>query len=135
MDDSRAHINAATKRLEHWLNHTPVVEDEKHMVIWCDSEAEELQMMIRDLLGDPEADLEIEDLWVDFTPRQRVCAQQIMNDLRTVWADPYSRDTISQWAMSLSLCPMHFCDWMACFEDENEECSAIRSIFPHSHDI
>jgi len=51
-------------------------------------------------------------------------------------ADPenYARDELSQLYMRHSLCPMHHIDWAICFDDQDAECSAIRSIFPHSHD-
>jgi len=51
-------------------------------------------------------------------------------------ADPenYGRDELSQLYMSHSLCPMHHIDWAICFDDQDEECSAIRTIFPHHHD-
>lgn len=45
---------------------------------------------------------------------------------------PY-RDELSRLALEMSLCPMHLCDYMACFDDDNEECSQIRTLFP-SHD-
>jgi hypothetical protein len=58
----------------------------------------------------------------------------IVQDLRTIWAYGWLRDEISQIAMELSLCPMHFCDWAACFDDEDDDCAQIRAIFPHGHD-
>lgn len=48
--------------------------------------------------------------------------------------DEFQRDELSTLAMDLSLCPMHFCDWAACFDDDDDECAAIRAVFPHSHD-
>lgn len=46
----------------------------------------------------------------------------------------YRRDEMSTLAISLSLCPMHFCDWASCFDDDDAECSQIRAIFPYGHD-
>lgn len=61
-------------------------------------------------------------------------ALRIFDDLTAIWAYPYYRDEISHWAIDMSLCPMHFCDWCSCFDDDDEECAQIRAIFPHSHD-
>ena len=44
------------------------------------------------------------------------------------------RDTITELAMLQSLCPIHFVDWAICFDDEPEDCSQVRAIFPNSHD-
>lgn len=43
------------------------------------------------------------------------------------------RERITDLALSLSLCPMHFIDYAICFDDANDECDAIRLIHP-SHD-
>jgi len=43
-------------------------------------------------------------------------------------------DTLSELAMQYSLCPVHFVDWAICFDDEPEDCSQVRAIFPRSHD-
>jgi hypothetical protein len=48
--------------------------------------------------------------------------------------DTASRDEVSELAMSLSLCPIHFVDWAICFDDEDPECDQIRLIFPIGHD-
>lgn len=45
---------------------------------------------------------------------------------------PY-RDELSTLALSMSLCPMHLCDYASCFDDDDDECSQIRAMFP-SHD-
>lgn len=44
------------------------------------------------------------------------------------------RDKLTQLMIDASLCPLHFCDWASCFDDDDAECSAIRAIYPHSHD-
>lgn len=46
----------------------------------------------------------------------------------------YLTDYLSDLAMGMSLCPIHFVDWAICFDDQPDECSQIRAIFPHSHD-
>lgn len=45
-----------------------------------------------------------------------------------------SRDDVSHLCMTESLCPIHFVDWAICFDDEDEECSQVRAIYPTSHD-
>ena len=45
-----------------------------------------------------------------------------------------NRDEVSEIAMSLSLCPIHFVDWAICFDDSDPECSQVRDIFPVGHD-
>ena len=44
------------------------------------------------------------------------------------------RETVTEAAMSLSLCPIHFIDWAICFDDRRPDCSQVRVIFPNSHD-
>ena len=48
--------------------------------------------------------------------------------------DAGSRDEVSELAMSLSLCPIHFVDWAICFDDEDPTCEQVRLIFPIGHD-
>lgn len=55
----------------------------------------------------------------------------LAEDPRWGW-QPY-RQELSEMALSMSLCPMHLCDYMACFDDEDEECATIRAYFPN-HD-
>lgn len=58
----------------------------------------------------------------------------LLDALMTLYADEYSRDTLSSLAMRHSLCPMHFIDWAICFDDDDPDCAQIRTVFPHSHD-
>jgi hypothetical protein len=46
---------------------------------------------------------------------------------------PYSRETITELALSDSLCPIHFVDYAICFDDQFPECSQVREIHPN-HD-
>lgn len=57
-----------------------------------------------------------------------------MTLIREMLDDEYRRDDLSHLLMQHSLCPMHFCDWAICFDDDDPECSQIRAIFPHGHD-
>lgn len=47
--------------------------------------------------------------------------------------DPYRRDELTDLLLGESLCPLHFCDYAICFDDQNPECLPIRTIHP-SHD-
>ena len=44
-----------------------------------------------------------------------------------------SREQLTDMCLSYSLCPLHRVDYAICFDDENPECEAIRTIHP-SHD-
>lgn len=61
-------------------------------------------------------------------PHMIKTAHDMMQLLKTL-----PRDAISQMRLNESLCPMHGCDYQSCFDDDDETCSQIRSIFP-SHD-
>ena len=77
-------------------------------------------------------------------PKEAIAAELERDEL--IWLDEvyaiveairnsrFHRDTLSQLAIEFSLCPMHFCDWAACFDDGDAECEQIRAIFPYSHD-
>lgn len=53
--------------------------------------------------------------------------------LALIDAAPYQTDSLSRLALDHSLCPMHFIDYAICFDDDDPDCAAIRSIFP-DHD-
>jgi hypothetical protein len=48
-------------------------------------------------------------------------------------ADAYALDARSHFALDLSLCPLHFIDYAICFDDDTDECRALRLCFP-THD-
>lgn len=81
--------------------------------------------------------LEEEDLDGDLYTviRDGLCdyGEDLAEDLST-GPTPWERDRLTEVAMQLSLCPIHFCDWAICFDDENPDCDQIRAIFPHNHD-
>jgi hypothetical protein len=52
---------------------------------------------------------------------------------RDLLDDPHNRETLTDIALALSLCPMHLIDYAICFDDDDAECAAIRIIHP-SHD-
>ena len=55
-----------------------------------------------------------------------------LNVLRNYPYDP-GRETLTELALSLSLCPIHYCDYMGCFDDDDPECVQVRLIHP-AHD-
>lgn len=68
----------------------------------------------------------------------RATLVQLRDDLALVWEAansdaPWLREEITFWALSDSLCPIHFCDYAMCFEDDDPECATIRLIHP-GHD-
>lgn len=54
--------------------------------------------------------------------------------IKVIMAYRFSRDEITRITIAQSLCPLHFCDWAACFDDEDKECEQIRAIYPYGHD-
>lgn len=62
-------------------------------------------------------------------------ARAIWDALNTCAQYPFGGiDFITGLAIDRSLCPYHLVDWAACFDDDDEECKAIRAIYPCSHD-
>jgi hypothetical protein len=121
----------AMKRLKLILDQPAYLCDDKGYVICSNDEHDDAQQFIRDNL-----DLQGMGICSDWgyehlTP---AFAQRILDDLRIIWDYEFYRDDISHIAMQLSLCPYHFCDWAACFDDDDVACAAIRTIFPHCHD-
>lgn len=58
----------------------------------------------------------------------------ILRDLlATIDAYPYHRDDLTAMLLDNSLCPLHAIDYAICFDDDDDECAAIRTIHP-SHD-
>lgn len=60
-------------------------------------------------------------------------APRIAHLLENAMIDEYARETLTEIALSLSLCPLHFIDYAICFDDNDAECAPIRTIHP-SHD-
>lgn len=60
-------------------------------------------------------------------------ALRIRDLLEIVWSGDYTTDWVSTQALNMSLCPIHFVDYAACFDDDDPECDQIRACFP-SHD-
>lgn len=122
---------AALKRIRLVLDTNPHWLDDKGFVISTNDELDDAQCFIRDNL-----DLKGMGICSDwgYEHLKPEHAQRILDDLGIIWAYPFLRDELSEIAMELSLCPMHFIDWAACFDDERDECAAIRAIFPYSHD-
>lgn len=124
---------AALARIKKLHDYDPHLTDDDSVIICSNEIADEAQMFLRDNL-----DLNGVGVFYDADEYHkhlpRDFAQKILDDLALIWECPYYRGELSELAMAMSLCPMHFCDWAACFDDETEECSQIRAIFPHNHD-
>lgn len=88
------------------------------------------QFTFRMLMTDP--DMPISDMPADLRPANATIAD-LRRALKTIIADPYSRDELTDLALADSLCPLHFIDYAACFDDDDDECAQIRTIHP-SHD-
>jgi hypothetical protein len=58
---------------------------------------------------------------------------ELIDLLNILRPDPFSIHYLSQLRLDASLCPMHHCDYCACFDDDDPECATIRAYFP-SHD-
>lgn len=60
-------------------------------------------------------------------------AAEIAHLIEKLMIDEYARETLTEIALSLSLCPIHYIDYAICFDDDDAECAQIRMIHP-SHD-
>lgn len=59
---------------------------------------------------------------------------ELLRDALTCLIDaPHSTEFITAMLLDNSLCPMHAIDYAICFDDDDDECAAIRAIHP-SHD-
>jgi hypothetical protein len=65
------------------------------------------------------------------------CNSDAKYELRTLinslCGNEYAKGFISTLALEFSLCPMHLCDYQACFDDDEPDCAIIREYFP-DHD-
>lgn len=64
-----------------------------------------------------------------YTPRARDIERPRILDAIT----SLDTDTRSLLMLALSLCPLHATDYAICFDDDDDECAALRACFP-SHD-
>lgn len=60
-------------------------------------------------------------------------ANELIDLLALLRTDPYSIHFLSLLRLEYSICPMHHCDYCACFDDDDPECATIRDFFPN-HD-
>jgi hypothetical protein len=63
----------------------------------------------------------------------RALAAELAACLDAARASHYHIHDLSLMRLEYSLCPMHHCDYAACFDDDDPECANIRALFP-SHD-
>jgi hypothetical protein len=80
----------------------------------------------RSLLIFPDFDTTTDDDELRFLPT-------MIELLTTIIDYDFSRDAITELALANSLCPLHFCDYAICFDDDDPECAPIRFIH-QSHD-
>jgi len=132
----RTPIRDALKTIRTILDTDASWDDNRGFLISMNHELDEAQSFIRDHLdlayGANASEMTDDIFYYEHLTREH--AQPILDALQLLWADRFSRDELSNIAMSLSLCPMHFLDWACCFDDATDECAAIRHIFPFSHD-
>ena len=57
----------------------------------------------------------------------------LANCVKSLQADRWAREDFTSLALTQSLCPLHLIDYAICFDDDDQECAAIRIIHP-SHD-
>lgn len=129
---------AALARIKLILETPASLDDERGFQRSVNLELDEAQGLIRDYLDRP-GDPGYRDACEAYEHGSyRHISDELMRyifrDLGLIWGNEFMRDEISTIAMNLSLCPMHFCDWAACFDDAPDDCAAIRAIFPYSHD-
>lgn len=125
---------AALTRIQLIHNTDPHLLDARSRVRSTHLELEAAQTFLRDNLDLPgSTTYEAYDL-ENYEGLTEGLMRSMIDDLATIWDYEFYRDEISTLAMNMSLCPMHFCDWASCFDDEDDDCAAIRAIFPHSHD-
>jgi len=103
---------------------------------------EETQALRLLLIDTPLQGIELETYWRenlqedDFNKVDFPTVQRIVDAINDLMKAPYNlgKDHLTNIAMNLSLCPIHFVDWAICFDDQPDDCSQIRFIFPKSHD-
>jgi hypothetical protein len=132
-DADHANAKAAMNRIRKILDHDPHLTDDKGYVISTNELVDDAQQFIRNNL-DLNGSSNPADEGLTTLAERGDIATGIYNDLATIWDYEYFRGDLSNIAIELSLCPLHFCDWAACFDDDDAECSQIRAIFPHNHD-
>ncbi len=57
----------------------------------------------------------------------------LWQSVRTLYENPWVREDFTRLALEQSLCPLHLVDYAICFDDDDQECAAIRIVHP-SHD-
>jgi hypothetical protein len=92
------------------------------LMIDIDTPFSDLDDMLADMHDAPYTDDALNDL------------RNTIIDLQRESRDPRTaRETLTDLALRLSLCPLHMIDYAICFDDDDAECAAIRTIHP-SHD-
>lgn len=115
------------------MNATQALELIKgHLELHGDDEGDDASRLIRDFIDIPD---QIRNQYADdYEGLTKAQTDEIAEALQALWDDKFSRGTLTELAISMSLCPLHFVDWAICFDDTDPECSQIREIYPYSHD-
>jgi hypothetical protein len=128
--ESRAALDAIARL----TTHTDACDIGNHYRPICDHDRAD--SALRDLLIDPDIDPNAADysLLPDNPYATDDATITRLRDAITILdADPYAREELTALLLSQSLCPLHRIDYAICFDDEDPECAAIRTIHP-SHD-
>jgi hypothetical protein len=96
------------------------------------------QEILRDYLIADSEDIDLDYYRDNYDPRDTntdtdELAELIFELLSLIADDPYSTQYLSTMRLDYSICPMHHCDYMICFDDDDPECATIRAYFP-DHD-
>lgn len=137
---SHEEYREAAKRLTS-LNHQ---NEEDSKTLWT------LRMFLCDMIGPDSTTISREQVEAFYADKEKyaysssddldvpieeafVLAEQINAITANMLASPWRRDSLTEIALGMSLCPYHFVDYAICFDDDLPECAMIRLIHP-GHD-
>lgn len=86
---------------------------------------------MRELLIDPDATSD--DLAAIADDLRPADLDRMRDAIRYMITDSTQRESLTELLLESSLCPLHRIDYAICFDDDDPECAAIRTIHP-SHD-
>jgi len=120
-------IIAARDLINELINHTDTCDTDPY----APDDAHSLNAdALRDMIVN---DCDIDDLPDDIADHD----ERLPNAIATIFMhrdrSHAAREILTALCLDFSICPMHFDDYAACFDDENPECAAIRMIHPN-HD-
>lgn len=95
-----------------------------------------LRMILIELASNDECDLQYLTTLTDLeipdikTTTALIALAHALRDLYEKRDDMTRREFLTELALQQSLCPMHFIDYAICFDNDDEQCAAIRMIHP-----